>query len=53
MESSSGRKAKKPQPAADASKAEMEQAARKMGIKGRSQMNRDELASAVKRAKAS
>jgi DNA end-binding protein Ku len=34
-------------------KSELDEAARELGIKGRSKMNRDELASAVKRAKAS
>ena len=37
----------------DASKSELDEAARELGIRGRSKMNRDELASAVKRAKAS
>jgi DNA end-binding protein Ku len=33
-----------------ASKSELDQAARKLGIKGRSKMNRDQLASAIKKA---
>jgi DNA end-binding protein Ku len=36
--------------ASGASKTELEEAARELGIKGRSKMNRDELASAVKQA---
>jgi DNA end-binding protein Ku len=47
----SGRGKQKRRPTvADASKSELEEAARELGIRGRSKMNRDELASAVKRA---
>jgi DNA end-binding protein Ku len=40
----------KPSQVDGSSKAELEEAARELGIRGRSKMNRDELASAVKRA---
>jgi DNA end-binding protein Ku len=50
VENSGRGKQKRRSTVADASKSELEEAARELGIRGRSKMNRDELASAVKRA---